>query len=107
MNWKRGLFRFWIVGSTIWILVTAALIVDEAISETGRMRTEAEIASCKAVLKPDENPFSCFSPIVTRNFDTSKLVDGLPLVFAPPVVVLALGMALGWAVAGFTRSRSG
>ena len=79
MNWRRGLFRLWIVGASAWVLF--------------------------AVWSGD---FSCFVGSypwcawwVVDPWWQSTYLATLAKVFGVPLLVLAIGEAISWAVGGF------
>ncbi len=79
MNWERGLFRTWIVGSSIWA-VTWFCLMDP-------MCVFANNYRCR---------------------QHQPLGDGegwatIFLLFGVPLIVLALGHVLSWALRGFKR----
>lgn len=69
VNWKRGLFRLWIVATAIWI------------------------------------PWAFYASAVQRVIEVNSDVEGLTLLFAPPLVVPALVAiafyATRWIIRGF------
>src|SRR5262249_48847147 len=73
MNWSRGLFRAWVLGSTLWLLGwTAHLLV-------GWPRLPAETADCEAVKRKaatetlTDNEMKCVAFL--RLIDERSVVD--------------------------------
>ena len=114
----RGLFRLWIIVSVLWVGGVAAAtwwtfppaeLTDEEVGLNTRP-TECNNKSndeCEAILtRLGKNPFDAFLPVppppaVTRR---SAISFAAATALVPPLLLLPLGAALGWAFSGF---RSG
>src|SRR5262245_45464080 len=121
MRVARGLFRLWIVISVLWIVGVAAFtwsnwppasLTDQEVGLNTRP-TECDGKNndeCMAILtRLGKNPFDAFDlpapqpgqePLyVAKRRDMLSFAAMTAL--APPLVLLALGGALGWAFSGF------
>ena len=103
MNWKRGLVQLWVVGTLIWLAAVGTFVAADVFTQTFRTRTDKERAACNQYPEDSERYYSCESPTVIRQFNTSKLIADFPIFLGPPLVVLTLGMALSWAISGFAK----
>lgn len=79
MNWRRGLFRLWIVGTVAWVFFTIW---------SGDL-------SCFVGSYP-----WCGWWVVSPWWQSTYL-GALAKVFGIPMLVLAVGVAIGWAMGGF------
>jgi hypothetical protein len=77
MNWRRGLFRVWLVGSLCWVGYWVWL------------------ALWLAYLAPPNN-------IEELNWDFIGMIAAV--VATPPVVTLIVGMVIVWMISGFGRN---
>lgn len=110
MAWGRGLLRLWVVLSVIWIGLIAAVTVIPPLIPTQRERdrTHQEIIACEAMLPEGKNPFDCYDPIaevISPSFEPENWIGVIQFAAIPPLLLLALGWAIVWTVAGFLRSR--
>lgn len=113
MNWKRGLFRLWLVGSLVWIGVATYLYFDDftAMSRVGHMSTPAIEYTCNPSPCPIfENKYDCLLYGLRdrqrscnyrdlRTFAPDWGARGLAVraLLAPPIAVPILGFVLFWA----------
>ena len=73
MNWSRGLFRAWVLGSTLWFLGCSADL------SLGGPRLSAETADCEAVQRKaatesrNDNEMKCVAFL--RLIDQRSVVD--------------------------------
>ncbi len=93
MNWKRGLFRIWVVATCVWLPVGIYLLGDN-------------FTAVKTVehVPPGVSPYECIinrTPCPQWQFTTEPDWDGRRSAFvallAPPIVVPILGFVLFWA----------
>ena len=128
MNWKRGLFRFWLFVSLMWLAGAGSIAVLEnsPVMEQRRTPTAAESADCEAKLllkTSDSEQLLDFSsegtpldttgltPICSRKIVEFVRVWNLPewrvtaAIVGAPALVLVLGIAIGWVASGFRNSR--
>jgi hypothetical protein len=105
MNWGRGLFRIWLVGSVAWLGVVGWWVFKSLQPyQMTHTPTPAEVEICQ---KAAENPFYCYDPIV------SVVTPELPLwqwawvvgyAIVPPLLVYLAGRVLWWILRGFSRA---
>jgi hypothetical protein len=110
MNWKRGLWRFWLVLSAFWLIVIAMAInlvgaVSTYIDAQGSLVTQSVCADDRVKNPSLGNPFDCFDGPVDHYALRARAVTQveryLALGIAPPLTILALGLSLMWVVNGF------
>ena len=94
MNWRRGLFRLWIVGSVLFVIAVAVISYSEikAEFEAAKLLTQADLGDF-AALVPAPYPWTILGI-------WASIAVGIPL------AVLALGASLVWAFSGFAAKRS-
>jgi hypothetical protein len=68
INWRRGLFRIWLLLAAAWIMGWAIYMILDALG---------------------------------RRFEPGEYLMMPVLFFGPPIAVLILGLAAGWAFRGF------
>jgi hypothetical protein len=83
----RGLFRLWLVASVLWVGAVGAVTLFDLTHPTLLTSAEAGFPS-----EPADDA-------LIRNTHALQFAAGLGL--APPMLVLIIGSALGWAVRGF------
>jgi hypothetical protein len=104
MNWKKGMFRVWIVASFVWALVWLGWAY--AISQN---HLDLLLASCDP-LGSSEKFHKCYSQALDNHTESflSLIAPGQTwlILFAPPVVALVIGPLLmkivAWAGIGFS-----
>jgi hypothetical protein len=88
MNWRRGLFRLWLVTSFLWILWV--ILFDSASATCFQVRQRFGLG----------NPFDCFDPgTVILEFNTRTVL----LLFGPVLGSFAAGLIVAWIVQGFSK----
>lgn len=100
MNWRRGLIRVWLAVSGGWVAIVAAFYYFVV------HLPRARLAEClKTREAPGKgNPFDCFSP--GGMFDDlipQSVVEPILFAVVPPLVVLGLGLVVGWIGRGFRQ----
>ena len=80
MNWRRGLFRLWIVGSVLFVIAVAFICYSE-------IKSDAEVG-------------------IGGPAPWTILAMCAGIAFGIPLAVLALGASLVWAFSGFAAKRS-
>jgi hypothetical protein len=98
MNWKRGLFRLWLVLSLCWIAPMVALVWGDLGSHE---------------ITPDYTKWSAETLAKAERGETLSVSDYPPdwpgrlatggIIIGPPIAALLLGSALLWAGRGFRR----
>ena len=82
MNWRRGCFRLWVVGSALFVVTVAAMTSIE-------IKTLFEHADPSTAL-----------PV----YPWTTLLNRMGIAVGVPFIVLILGAVLGWAFSGFKPS---
>jgi hypothetical protein len=82
MNWRRGCFRLWVVGSALFVVAVAAVTSYE-------IKTLFEQADRSTAL-----------PV----YPWTTLMNGIGIAVGVPFIVLIVGAVLGWAFSGFKPS---
>jgi hypothetical protein len=82
MNWRRGCFRLWVVGSALFVVAVAAVTSYE-------IKTLFEQADRSTAL-----------PV----YPWTTLMNGIGIAVGVPFIVLIVGAVLGWAISGFKPS---
>jgi len=100
MNWKRGLFRLWLLAATLWVVLPVWLFY-----ETLERRNLAAkgLDACFAARKANPsvgNPFNCFDDLVPIG---PQIAQYVAMALGPPITVFLLGYSLLWVLKGFRR----
>jgi hypothetical protein len=119
MNWRRGLLRVWMILSAIWVLfisinrwdqLSEIFFAIEPPADRGAVSLSPGPYACWATRNAD-NPFAIITPGADTSADLTlakawqrciayKLE--IPVqALAPPLMLLALGLACSWAAKGF------
>jgi hypothetical protein len=129
MNWRRGLFRLWIVGSALFVIAVAFVSYGEIKREFDRPGPnkifEVQLPDGRTfeVKAPDMQSATAMVKALPEGFvlDKPELSDadvGLApnpwvtvgmwagIAFGIPLVVLVLGSSLVWAFSGFAAKRN-
>jgi len=111
MNWRRGLFRFWLVVSLIWIGLVGWYTYETDIAQRQWAAKAAECAQHRSKNSGLGNPFDCYDGNVRGMFADlipleQILMRGAVVAVGPPLAVLFAGLIGGWVLAGFRRSTS-
>jgi len=127
MNWRRGLFRLWIVGTVLFVLAVAFFSYSEIKAQfdaTLKPNTTFEVQAPDGrtfeVQAPDRQTATAMIKTMIETLPEGFVLDK-PLLFAPkpwatlgmwagiafgiPLVVLVLGASLVWAFSGFAAKR--
>jgi len=106
MNWRRGLFRLWLVVSLLWVGSVTWVIYDH---ERDRAYRDALDKACMEDKKlQGASPFDCFDSPAAMFANLPRTTSWLLKHYAtwallPPLVTLALGIAGRWILVGFRR----
>jgi hypothetical protein len=121
MNWRRGLFRLWIVGSVLLVLAIAFISYSDI---KAQFDTALKPNTTFEVQLPDGRTFEVQAPdmetatAMVRTLPEGFIIDKPPNPWATlglwasialgiPLAVLALGASLVvWAFSGFAAKRS-
>jgi hypothetical protein len=91
MRLARGFFRLWIVASIVWVVgVVSVTLREENILDWARSGTNTTGTTDR--FDPDEY-------LAFKRDEAIKTAAKIALI--PPVLMLAFGSALGWAIRGF------
>jgi hypothetical protein len=111
MNWRRGLLRLWVVGSICWVGFVGWGVYGDTVANARKM---ACVDQQKITAEP-ENVFACFDPgysdlypIYAKSLPQSTalaLEQHAAMLILPPLLILAFGVGLAWALTGFRRTR--
>jgi hypothetical protein len=133
--WGRGFFRAWIVVSVLWIGLAVINWTPEAYpalwhgakydmtSPTGQqftldasMRRDQVVQTLDSVLQQEEARSGHkvelgIRDAILNHIDTEERTRGQALqvwlfTIIPPVVLLLLGIAIGWVIGGFRKDKS-
>ena len=91
MNWRRGLWRLWLVGSALWIAFFAWTTGLYCIVAYNYLWGETACDNQWAWAAPHK--------IVINEHD-------LEITFLPPTVALVVTLLLSWVIAGFRARKS-
>ena len=120
MNWRRGLFRLWIVGSALFVLAVAFISYgeikqqfDTALKPTTTFEVQRPDGSTLDIQAPDMETAKAMVRMLAEGFIIDKppnpwatLGVWASIAFGIPLAVLALGSSLVWAFSGFAAKRS-
>jgi len=116
MNWRRGLFRLWIVGTVLFVIAVAFVSYSdikeefEDASATHQPVTDPEVikrfeeSRLGTTLKPVTDP-ALIKRLERTPHPWATLGMWASIAFGIPLVVLVLGASLVWAFAGFAAKR--
>ena len=97
MNWRLGLFRFWIVGSAPFVVAVAFIGYTE-------IKEQFDAAAAIAAEKPNR-PFTDAEVGISGPAPWTILGMWAGIAFGIPLAVLVLGACLVWAFSGFAAKR--
>ena len=108
MNWRRGLFRFWLAVSVLWLVAVGTHAYE---NEWLLPREQHACADERAANPSMGNPFDCYdkgpnSPVrlkirVEAASPESTIVRYSAWAILPPLGALVLAAVVRWSVAGF------
>src|SRR5262245_30167815 len=114
MNWRRGLFRLWIVGAALFVIAVAFVSYSKIKAQFAYKTFEVQ--------RPDGSTLDIQAPdmetakAMVRTLAEGFIIDKPPnpwatlglwasIAFGIPLAVLALGASLVWAFSGFAAKR--
>jgi len=110
MNWRRGLWRLWLVFSLCWIVAVGVAAWREEAWIGTRISACAEAKGAQGA-----NPFSCFdrdelarlksAPVGLADV-AAVIKDYAAFAFLPPLIALVLGLLGVWVASGFARKSA-
>jgi hypothetical protein len=114
MNWRRGLFRLWIVGTALFVLAVAFVSYGEIKTQFDAVTDPALIKRLEAAPADETKPFDPdeflrkYDPGYIRHNPNPWATLGVwaGIAFGIPLAVLALGASLVWAFSGFAAKRA-
>jgi hypothetical protein len=102
----RGLFRLWVVASVVWVCTVGAVtwsIMPEKKPPFDPSKPYEEFVPDSAP-EPPSKP-GMFDDLVRDAERNTVVQHAAETALIPPVLVLVLGVALGWAVKGFRANE--
>ena len=98
MNWRRVLFRLWIVGTVLFVLAVAFVSYTE-------IKEQFDAAAAIAAERPNR-PLTDAEVGIGGPAPWTILGLWASIAFGVPLAVLVLGASLVWAFSGFAAKRS-
>ena len=133
MNWRRGLFRLWVIGTVLFVMAVAMVAYDDikTVIAYGDIKAKldaaknefAAAASKREAEQPIDGDWATPDPrndpklraLARLNVMEEVMFDATrawarteylaSIAFGVPLVVLALGASLVWAFSGFSAKR--
>jgi hypothetical protein len=111
MNWRRGLFRLWIVGAALFVLAVALISYTDIKEEFEDAASASASVTDRAVTKQNSvAPKRVTDPALIRRLERTPnpwatLGWWASIALGIPLTVLALGASLVWAFSGFVAKR--
>jgi hypothetical protein len=127
MNWRRGLFRLWIVGSALFVIAVAFVSYGDIKKEFDRAAVLSHltpITDPKLIAELEATPPEPVTDpkLIPKLEALDKVLSdrragrapnpwaavgiGAAMAFGIPLVVLVLGSSLVWAFSGFAAKRT-
>lgn len=111
----RGLFRLWLVASIVWVCAVGAVTwstLPKVLPPFDQLPDQSKLVTDPNLLaqlndpklqapKPPFDPSKPYDVVVTAAERNALLFRAGQIAFIPPVLLLVVGAALGWAVKGF------
>lgn len=121
MNWRKGLFRLWLVLSLCWFVGTALFTYDDlcaiySLAEAERLsrwienggwfhEVLGEPGIYVSPALPPSLPPACFPAGDLRVAWLTRL-EAFKIIGGPPLALLTIGMAVAWIAWGFRRRKN-
>ena len=108
MNWRRGLFRLWIVGTVLFVIAVASINYPsikaefDTVAHPPKLVTDPKLIEQLEAAPPDPINFGYLIP--TPN-PWASVGTAVAIALGIPLAVLALGASLVWAFSGFAVKR--
>lgn len=100
MNWSRGLFRAWILFSTLWVFATGIVTFNVATN------LPLDPTKCRSIETGADKIARCeAAQAAGLEYHPKKVRFFVGLMLIPPILLFAVGYAGIWAARGFTRSN--
>jgi hypothetical protein len=106
MNWRRGLFRLWIVGTALFVIAIAFISYSEIKGQFDDAATIAAHQAAQAASQPVDGLTDYEVGIGPPPAPWATLGTWASIAFGIPLAVLVLGASLVWAFSGFAAKRS-
>src|SRR5262245_51044184 len=105
MNWRRGLFRLWIVGSVLFVIAVAYFSYSEIKRQFDDAALIAANQAAMAASLPVKSRTDYEVGIGPPPAPWATLGRWAAIAFGIPLAVLVLGASLVWAFSGFAAKR--
>jgi hypothetical protein len=113
MNWRRGLFRLWIVGSVLFVIAVAVISYGDIKEQFDAARLEAirsQLDTSRPLPQWTDDELRAYiampKQITPTAIPWATLEMWVSIAFGIPLAVLVLGASLVWAFSGFSAKRS-
>ena len=105
LNYKKGLYRIWIVASFVWIVFYGILLSDNIQEEYFWMNNKDKIVSspeCSEDLAKETLQL-CLLESKKQSVEKyrNNLIKDVSIIFLPPIMVLLLAFVVRWIASGF------
>jgi hypothetical protein len=119
--WRRGFFRVWVLLSALWIV---GAVWVESLPQSGPPKFDetspflklgpdgkfySSLAECQAAAKldPRVDLANCIEYFEAERFEpVRRAARAAGWIAVPPLLLLLIGAAVGWALRGFRRTAS-
>lgn len=92
MNWRRGLFRFWLTASVLWIVGWPTYVASTCVTFPENLIPKLYCRTGFGEWLP------ALSDLGLRGYATIVSYD-----LGPPLAVLLIGVVAAWVISGFQR----
>lgn len=108
MNYKRGLFRLWLVLSIFWIAGVAVAYGFNIVKHHNELSRISSPERFDSQSEPPTERQKLVTELKTRqlNFKINGLIKSSAIVaLMPPIILFLFGVSLMWAIAGFKKKK--
>jgi hypothetical protein len=112
MNWRRGLFRLWIVGSVLFVIAFAVISYSEIKAQFSAARLEAirsQLDTSRPLPQWTDDELRAYiampKQITPTAIPWATLGIWASIAVGIPLAVLIIGASLVWAFSGFAAKR--